>query len=547
MNAGTALERLGGVASTRVLLRLTSRRQIRRALARRTITKVGRGRYALPTAEVARLAAAGLSGVVCLRSAAAHHGWGLKVQPELPEVAVNPRRHLTAERRAGVRVAWMTVAVDDVAAGVTTPLRTVLDCARHLPLDEALAIADSALRSGMVGRAELDAAQVRGAGAAAVRRVLAHADARAANPFESVLRAHCIEAGLQVVPQQAIDLDTGTVRPDLVSRTRWLVLEADSWAFHATRTAHQRDCARYNLLTLHGWRVLRFTWEQVIGCPPETSHPLPFVLSDAPGVNPAPPGHVLPDERWEGAVVGVRRGLAAYVVALGVLLALLGVGAGATVVGLTCGVVLAVAAARRADVDEVAHLGPADHVTLARATLACGAAALVAASFAGADVVGALVPLTVVALALDFVDGRVARRTGTASAYGGRLDGEADAFLILVLSVYVAGSVGAWVLAMGLVRYAYAVATWCVPWMRRELPPRYWRKVVAAFTGIALAVAASGAAPPVVTYAGLVVAWLLLAESFGWDVVWLWRRRPPQVNRTRRRGVLMDDTLERNR
>ncbi len=158
-----------------------------------------------------------------------------------------------------------------------------------------------------------------------------------------------------------------------------------------------------------------------------------------------------------------------------------------------------------------------------------------------------MVPLTVVALALDFVDGRVARRTCTASRYGGRLDGEADAFLILVLSVYVARWAGAWVLAMGVVRYAYAVATRVLPWMQRELPPRYWRKVVAAVTGIALAVAASGLAPAVVMYAGLAVAWLLLAESFGWDVVWLWRRRPARVNRTRRRAVLTGRTLERNR
>lgn len=264
MQAAPALERLGGVASAQALLRLTNRRQIRRALRRRSITKVARGKYALPTAEAARAAAVALSGVVCLRSAAAHHGWELKTQPDMPEVAINPRRRLPPERRVGVRVAWMNVAGDDVVAGVTTPLKTVLDCARHLPFDEALAIADSALRSGRVTRAELDATKVRGAGAAAVRRVLAHADGRAANPFESVLRALCIEMQLQVVAQHAVDLPTGTVHPDLVCLRKRLVLEADSWSFHATRKAHRRDCVRYNLLTLDGWRVLRFTWEQVM-------------------------------------------------------------------------------------------------------------------------------------------------------------------------------------------------------------------------------------------------------------------------------------------
>lgn len=249
-------------------------------------------------------------------------------------------------------------------------------------------------------------------------------------------------------------------------------------------------------------------------------------------------------------MVDVRRGLAVCVLLLVVLLLALRLGAAGWVAGLGCAGVLAVATARRATADGVERFGPADLVTLTRATLACAVAALVAQSFAGTEVVRALVPLTVTALVLDFVDGRVARCTGTASAFGGRIDGEADAFLILVLSVYVARDAGAWVLAMGLVRYAYAVATWVLPWMQQQLPPRYWRKVVAACVGIALTVAASALLPTTVTYAGLVVAAVLLAESFGWDVVWLWRRRGAlkgELNRTHARDVRTGKTLQRNR
>lgn len=264
MQPVVALTRLGGVASPEELRRLSSRRRIRRAVKDGQIVRVSRSRLVLPTAAEGRVAAAQLSGVLCLRSAAAHHGWAMKDQPPVPEVAVGPRRRIDAERRRDVRVLWMPVAADDVVDGVTTPLRTVLDCARHLPFDEALAIADSALRSGMVAREELDRSQVRGAGAAAVRRVLQHADGRAANPFESVLRALCIEAGLDVEPQAAVVLTSGTVHPDLVCRRLRTVLEADSWTFHASRRAHRRDCARYNLLVVHRWWVLRFTWEQVM-------------------------------------------------------------------------------------------------------------------------------------------------------------------------------------------------------------------------------------------------------------------------------------------
>ena len=129
--------------------------------------------------------------------------------------------------------------------------------------------------------------------------------------------------------------------------------------------------------------------------------------------------------------------------------------------------------------------------------------------------------LAALALVLDAVDGWVARRTRTTATLGARFDGEVDAFLILVLSVYVARSAGAWVLAIGAARYAFLAAGWLLPWMRAPLPPRYWRKVVAATQGIVLTVAAAGVLPPAVTAGALVVALVLLAESFGRDVWWL--------------------------
>jgi len=139
--------------------------------------------------------------------------------------------------------------------------------------------------------------------------------------------------------------------------------------------------------------------------------------------------------------------------------------------------------------------------------------------------VGTLVSLTVVALVLDAVDGWVARRTETESTLGGLFDGEVDAFLILVLSVYVARSAGAWVLAIGLARYAFLVAGWLLPWMGGTLPPRYWRKVVAATAGVTLTLAVPEVLPLLLTNALLAVSLGLLAESFGRDVGWLWRRR----------------------
>jgi len=224
-------------------------------------------------------------------------------------------------------------------------------------------------------------------------------------------------------------------------------------------------------------------------------------------------------------------GLIAQVGLVALLAETAGLGTAGWVVGVACAVTMAVAltsglARRPGD-----RLGPASWVTLARATLAVGVAALVADSFAHRTPVALLVTLSAVALALDAADGWVARRTGTATALGARFDGEVDAFLILALSVYVASAYGAWVLAIGAARYAFLAGEWGLPWMRTTLPPRRWRKVVAAAQGVVLTVAAAEALPRALAQALLAAALIALAASVGECTWWLWRRRhtaPPQ-------------------
>ena len=218
-------------------------------------------------------------------------------------------------------------------------------------------------------------------------------------------------------------------------------------------------------------------------------------------------------------------GQIANVLLLAALTETVGLGAFAWAVGITCGMVTNGALAYGLARSGADRPGPALWVTLARATLAVGVAALTVESFERPAEVAALVTLAAVALSLDWVDGQVARRTRTESPLGARFDGEVDAFLIAVLSVYLAPTVGAWVLAIGAARYAFLVGEWMLPWMRAQLPPRPWRKVVAATQGIALTVAAAGFLPPALTQVALVGALALLGESFGRDVWWLWRQR----------------------
>jgi phosphatidylglycerophosphate synthase len=207
---------------------------------------------------------------------------------------------------------------------------------------------------------------------------------------------------------------------------------------------------------------------------------------------------------------------------LGVLAATTGLDASAWLAGVTCGAGLAALLARALTRHSQVRLAPADRVTLARAVLACGVAALTVDSFEREAPVAILVALSTVALVLDGIDGRVARRTDTTSAFGARFDMEVDAFLIMALSVYVAREWGWWVLAIGLARYVFVAAGWVLPWLRRPLPPRQWAKVVAAVVGVVLTVAAASVLPHVLTAAMLLVALGLLVESFGRSVWALW-------------------------
>jgi phosphatidylglycerophosphate synthase len=223
---------------------------------------------------------------------------------------------------------------------------------------------------------------------------------------------------------------------------------------------------------------------------------------------------------------GPMIGLTGQIVLLAALAGTVGLGVAGWIAGVGFGVAVCVALTQGLHRSGAAALGPADWVTLARATLVGGVAALTADSFGRSAPVTVVVGLTIVALVLDGVDGKVARSTGTVSALGARFDMEVDSVLVLVLSVYVAGPVGSWVLVIGAMRYAFVAATWVLPWMRGTLPPRYWRKVVAAVQGIVLVSATAGVVPQPLVAAALLAALVLLVESFGRDVGWLWYHRP---------------------
>ncbi|WP_164775162.1 type IV toxin-antitoxin system AbiEi family antitoxin domain-containing protein [Nocardioides pantholopis] len=220
---------LGGVARRGSILAALDRAALDRAVRAGTVVRAGRGLYCLPEVDDAARVAGLLGGVVSHTSAALHHGWGVKTLPERPHVSVSRGRRLGARGRAG-HVHRAELRRHEVDDGVTTPARTLLDCLRQLPFDEALAVADSALRESGCHQLLRDVAdRARGPGSRNVRAVAEQATGLAANPFESVLRAICLTVpGLVVRPQVTIGDGDFHARADLVDERLRIVCEAPS-------------------------------------------------------------------------------------------------------------------------------------------------------------------------------------------------------------------------------------------------------------------------------------------------------------------------------
>lgn len=185
---------------------------------------------------------------------------------------------------------------------------------------------------------------------------------------------------------------------------------------------------------------------------------------------------------------------------------------------------LVVLAAYRASSDR--PFGLANSVTSARAGLAAALLTPIVHDLR-AEPSWIVLLTALLLLALDGVDGWVARRRGEATPFGARLDMEADALLLAVLAllVWLSGRAGAWILLAPALRPAFILAGRILPRLRAPLPPSLRRKLCCVVPMLALSLAI---APPLgerpaamVALAGL----LLLVWSFAVDVRWLAARR----------------------
>ena len=172
-----------------------------------------------------------------------------------------------------------------------------------------------------------------------------------------------------------------------------------------------------------------------------------------------------------------------------------------------------------------ARFGAANQITTLRAMLVALVAGLVGEPQRPAIAVAAVAASLGVVL-LDGVDGRLARQQQIASPFGARFDMEIDALLILALSVLAwrHDKAGAWVVASGLMRYAFVAAGAAASWLRAALEPSRRRQTICVIQIAALTLVMLPAIQPPLSTLLAAAALAALSYSFSIDTVWLWRR-----------------------
>jgi very-short-patch-repair endonuclease len=217
--------------------------------------------------EMAAVLACGPGSLVSHRSAAAL--WEL-----LPKNPGRPVDVLVRDRRParipGIR-SRMTdgLQADEMTTEhgirLTTPLRTIVDLAGVTTLrtlEQTIARAD---RAGLLNCNDLLSfmgQRRRRPGAPALRALLDPA----AKP--SMTRSEAEHKLLTLVRHASLPLPEANAsvqgfEVDFLWRGRGLIAEVDGFHFHSSRAAFERDRRRDAILTAAGFRVVRFTWQQI--------------------------------------------------------------------------------------------------------------------------------------------------------------------------------------------------------------------------------------------------------------------------------------------
>ena len=279
----TALARLaarqhGVVALAQLRTLGLSASGVRSRVARGRLHRLHRGVYAVGHARVTRqghwlaaVLACGADAVLSHRSAAAL--WGLRPSDrssvDVTTFGRAGRSRAGIDEHSGATLDTCQItSIEGIPC--TTVARTLLDLAgvvdrralsRAVNQAEVLRVFDARAVEAILERAN------GRRGAAALRAAIADHEPEAVHArseLEQRFLDLCSAAGAPGPTLNArLSIPGGSIEVDFLWRRPRLIAELDGNATHGTRQAFEHDRRRDQLLTLAGWRVVRFTWRQL--------------------------------------------------------------------------------------------------------------------------------------------------------------------------------------------------------------------------------------------------------------------------------------------
>ena len=197
-----------------------------------------------------------------LSHATAAAAWALR-RTSSPLIHVTIAGDAGRKKRRGIRVHRSTTltprdTTTHRGIPITTPARTIVDLARTLsgrPLEHVIDLADQ--------RGLVDFADLRQANTASLQAVLQdYRPAKTRSELEEALLRLCDDHG---IPRPETNTHIEGIEVDFVWRAERLIVEVDGYTYHRSPESFENDRERDVTLTLAGWRVLRFTWAQIVG------------------------------------------------------------------------------------------------------------------------------------------------------------------------------------------------------------------------------------------------------------------------------------------
>jgi len=250
-SAVTAVASRGGVARVRTMTDAgTGRYAIRAALAADALVRVRRDWVALPNADP-YLQAAARAGVVvsCITQARRLGLWVL--EEDRSHVATDPHRR---SRAVHATVHWAAPLIPRHPDALVDPIENVLSLVSSCqPYESALAIWESALRSGQVARAAMERLDL----SQRARRLLGDASPFSDSGLETFVVPRLLWLRLPIVPQAWI----AGHRVDFLIGDR-LVLQIDG--SHHVGVQRTEDIEHDAQLMLLGYHVIRVGYTQVV-------------------------------------------------------------------------------------------------------------------------------------------------------------------------------------------------------------------------------------------------------------------------------------------